>query len=132
VFGVKSRKFSYLPHLLQHLYTSSCFLTPIRLTLMLTPRVLGTFVCVLLLQVLCKMRRLQSGAKRALSSSPSSQSSGSHSNDSRSRSLARSSSFLPSPHEIAGSSHYLAQGDVPMTTDGDGISIRTTVEMGKY
>jgi hypothetical protein len=76
------------------------------------------------------MRRLLSQVKRALSSGPSIQGSGSHSSDNRS--LARSSSFVPSPHETAGLSHYLAQGDVPMTTDSDDISIRTTVEMEKY
>jgi hypothetical protein len=39
---------------------------------------------------------------------------------------------MPSPHETAGSSRYLAQGDMPMTTDDDDISISTTVEMEKY
>jgi hypothetical protein len=70
--------------------------------------------------------------KRALSSGPSSQGSGSHSSYSRSQSSTRSSSFIPSLHETAGSSRYLAQGDVPMSTDGNTISIRTTVEMEKY
>jgi hypothetical protein len=70
--------------------------------------------------------------KRVLSSVPSSQGTGSHSIDSRSQSLAWSSSFVPSLHETTGSSHYLAQGDVPMTTDSDDISIRTTAEMEKY
>jgi hypothetical protein len=31
-----------------------------------------------------------------------------------------------------GSRHYLAQDDVPVSTDGDDISIRTTKEMEKY
>jgi hypothetical protein len=44
----------------------------------------------------------------------------------------RSSSFVPSPHGIAGSSRYLVQGDVPMTIDGDDISICTTADMEKY
>jgi hypothetical protein len=70
--------------------------------------------------------------KRALSSGPSNQSSGSHSSDNRSQSLVRSSSFVPSPHETIGSSRYLAQGDVPMTIDNDDISICTTAEMEKY
>jgi hypothetical protein len=87
---------------------------------------------VLLLQVLCRMRRLLSGVKRALSSGLSSQGSGSHSSDSRLQSSARSSSIVPSPHETTGSSRYLAQGDVPMTTDNDDISIRTTADMDKY
>jgi hypothetical protein len=39
---------------------------------------------------------------------------------------------MPSLHETAGSSRYHAQGDVPMTTDNDDISIRTIVEMEKY
>jgi hypothetical protein len=64
-----------------------------------------------------------SGMKRALSSGPSNQSSGSHSSDNWSQSSMRSSSFVPSPHETAGSSHYLAQGDVPMTTHNDDIPI---------
>jgi hypothetical protein len=70
--------------------------------------------------------------KRALSSGPSSQSSGSHSSDSGSQSSTQSLSFVPSPHKTAGSSHYLAQGGVPMTADNDDISIRTTMEMEKY
>jgi hypothetical protein len=78
------------------------------------------------------MRRLLSGVKQALSSGQSSQGSSSHSSDSRSQSSARSLSFMPSSHETAGSSHYLAQGDVTMTIDGDNISIRTTAEMEKY
>jgi hypothetical protein len=78
------------------------------------------------------MRRLLSGVKRALSSGPSSQGSGRHSSDSRSQSSVRSSSFVPSPHNTAGSSRYNAQGDVPMTIDNDDISIRTTAEMEKY
>jgi hypothetical protein len=39
---------------------------------------------------------------------------------------------VPSPHETAGSSHYLAHDDVPEVTKGDDTSIRTTEEMGKY
>jgi hypothetical protein len=39
---------------------------------------------------------------------------------------------MPSSHETAWSSRYHAQGDVPMTTDNDDISIRTIVEMEKY
>jgi phage gp29-like protein len=31
-----------------------------------------------------------------------------------------------------GSSHYLAHNDIPMVTDGDNISIRSTKEMNKY
>jgi hypothetical protein len=67
-----------------------------------------------------------------LSSSLSNQGSGSHSSDSRSQSLARSSSFVTAPHETAGSSRYLAHGDVPMAIDSDDISIHTTEEMEKY
>jgi hypothetical protein len=39
---------------------------------------------------------------------------------------------MPSPHETAGSSRYLALDDIPAATDGDDISIRTTEEMEKY
>jgi hypothetical protein len=92
---------------------------------MLTPRLLDTSCCVLLLQVLCRMKKLLSVVKRALSSSPSSRGSGSQDSP-------WSSSFVPSPHGTVGSSHYLAHNDVPEATDGDDISIRTTKEMEKY
>jgi hypothetical protein len=39
---------------------------------------------------------------------------------------------MPSPHETAGSSHYLAHDNVPAAMDGGDISIRTTKEMNKY
>jgi hypothetical protein len=39
---------------------------------------------------------------------------------------------MPSLHGTMGSSCYLALDDVPTTTDGDDISIRTTEEMEKY
>jgi hypothetical protein len=39
---------------------------------------------------------------------------------------------MPSLHGTAGSSHYLAQDDVPAATKGDDISIHTTEEMEKY
>jgi hypothetical protein len=39
---------------------------------------------------------------------------------------------MPSSHEIGGSIRYPAHDDVPMATDGDDISIHTTVEMEKY
>jgi hypothetical protein len=39
---------------------------------------------------------------------------------------------VPSTHETAGSSHYLAHDDVPEATNSDDISIRTTEEMEKY
>jgi hypothetical protein len=86
----------------------------------------------LLLQVLCWMKKLLSGVKRALSSGPSSQGFGSRSSDNESQDSLRSSSFVPSPHGTAGSSCYLANDDIPETTDGDDISIRTTEEMEKY
>jgi hypothetical protein len=44
----------------------------------------------------------------------------------------RSKFFVPSPHGTVGSSHYFAHDDVPTTTDGNDISIRTTEEMEKY
>jgi hypothetical protein len=36
------------------------------------------------------------------------------------------------PHGTIGSSHYLAHDDIPESTDGDDISIRTTEEREKY
>jgi hypothetical protein len=39
---------------------------------------------------------------------------------------------MPLPHEIGGLIRYLAHDDVPMATDGDDISIRSTEEMDKY
>jgi hypothetical protein len=98
---------------------------------MLTPRVLGTSCCVLLLQVLCRMKVL-SGVKRVLLFGPSSRGSGSRSSDNGSQDSPRSSSFMPSPHGTVGSSRYLEHDDVPEATDGDDISIRTTEETGKY
>jgi hypothetical protein len=67
-----------------------------------------------------------------LLSGPSSQGSGSHSGDNGLQHSLRSSSFVPSPHETAGSSRYLAHNDVPKDTDGDDISIYTTEEMENY
>jgi hypothetical protein len=100
--------------------------------LMLTPRVLGTFCCVLLLQVLCRMKKLLSGVKQALSSGPSSRGSGSCSSNNGSQDSMRSSSFMPSPHGTAGSKCYLPHDDVPEATDDDDISICTIEEMEKY
>jgi hypothetical protein len=99
--------------------------------LMLTPRVLGTSCCVLLLQVLCRMKKLIGGVNRAFSSSPYSRGSGSRFGDG-SQDTARSSSFVRSPHETGGSIRYLAHNDFPMAMDGDDISIRSTEEMKKY
>jgi hypothetical protein len=39
---------------------------------------------------------------------------------------------MPSSHGTAGSSCYLAHNDIPVATDGDDISIRTTEEMEQY
>jgi hypothetical protein len=117
---------------MQSLYTTICFLSPIQLTLTLTPRVLGTSCGVLLLHVLCRVNKLLSGVKRALSSGPSSRGSGSRSGDNGSQDLPQSLSFVPSPHGTVGSSRYLAHDDVPVATNGDDISIRTTEEMEKY
>jgi hypothetical protein len=99
---------------------------------MLTPRVLGTSCCVLLLQVLCKMKKLLSGVKQVLSSSPSSRGSGSRSGENGSQDSPRSSSFVPSPHGTMGSSQYLAHDDVPKAMNGDDISIHITKSMEKY
>jgi hypothetical protein len=99
---------------------------------MLAPRVLGTSYCVLLLQVLCRMKKLLSAVKRALSFGPSSRGSSSRSGDNGSQDSPWSSCFVPSPHRTAGSSRYLAHDDIPVATDDDDISIRTTEEMNKY
>jgi hypothetical protein len=77
------------------------------------------------------MKKLIGGVKRAFSSGPSEQGSGSRSGDG-SHDSAWSSSFVPSPHKTGGSIHYLAHGGVPMATDGDNISIHSTEEMEKY
>jgi hypothetical protein len=76
--------------------------------------------------------KLLSGVKWALSSVPSSWGPSSRSGDNRSQDSPRSSSFVPSPHGTVGLSHYIAHDDVPKTTNGDDISIRTTKEMEKY
>jgi hypothetical protein len=98
---------------------------------MLTPRVLGTSCCVLLLHVLCNMKKLIGRVKRAFSSGPSSRGFASCSSDGSQHSTG-SSSFVPSPRETWGSILYLAYDDVPMTMDGDDISICSTEEMEKY
>jgi hypothetical protein len=77
------------------------------------------------------MKKMIGGVKRAFLSGPSSRGSGSRSDDG-SQDFARSSPFMPSPHEAEGSIRYLAHDDVPMATDGDDISICSTEEMGKY
>jgi hypothetical protein len=107
-----------------------CFLPPVRLTL--TPRVIGTSCCVLLLQVLCMMKKLLSGVKRAVSSGCSSRGSASRSSDNRLQDSPRSSSFVPLPCGTTGSSCYLAHDYVPEATDDDDISICTTEVMEKY
>jgi hypothetical protein len=100
--------------------------------LILTPRVLDTFCCVLFLQVLCRMKKFLGGVKRVFSSGSSSRGSSSHSNNSRSQDSPQSSSFVPSSHGTAGLSRYLAHDDVPEATNSDNISICTTEEIEKY
>jgi hypothetical protein len=77
------------------------------------------------------MKKLIGGVKPVFSSGLSSQGSGSRSGDG-SQDSTRSSSFMPSPHENMGSIRYLAHDDVPMATDGDNISFRSTEEMEMY
>jgi hypothetical protein len=77
------------------------------------------------------MKKLIGGVKQAFLSGSSSRGSSSCSDDG-SQDSAQSSSFMPSPHETGGSIRYLAHDDVPMATDGDDISIRSTEEMEKY
>jgi hypothetical protein len=98
---------------------------------MLTPRVLTSY-CVLLLQVLCRMKKLLSAVKQALKSDPSSRGSDSRSVHKISQDSSRSSSFVPSPHGATWSSCYPAHDDILETMDGDDISIHTTEEMEKY
>jgi hypothetical protein len=100
--------------------------------LTLTPRVLGTSCCVLLLQVLCRMKKLLSGVKRELSSGPSSRGSSSCSGNNGSQDSPQSSLFMPLPQGTAGLSHYLSRDDGPAAMDGDDISIHTTEEMERY
>jgi hypothetical protein len=83
---------------------------------------------VLLLQVLCMMKKLIGGEKRAFLFCPSSGGFGSHFGDG-SQDSTQSSSFVPSPHETGGSIRYLGHDDIPMATDGDDISIRRTKEI---
>jgi hypothetical protein len=78
------------------------------------------------------MKKLLSEVKRALSSGPSSQGSGSRSGDNGLQDSSWSSSIVPSPHKTVGSSHYFAHDNVLEATNGDDISIRTTEEMEKY
>jgi hypothetical protein len=78
------------------------------------------------------MMKLLSGVKRALSPGPSSRGSSSRSGNNRLQDSPSSSSFVPSLHETAGSSSYLAHNDTPEAMDGDVISIHTTEEMEKY
>jgi hypothetical protein len=78
------------------------------------------------------MKKLLSGVKRALSSSPSNRGSGSRFGDNGSQDSLRSSSFVPSPHGTVGSSHYLAHDDVPEAMNGDDISIHIAEEMEKF
>jgi hypothetical protein len=77
------------------------------------------------------MKKLLGGVKRAFSSGPSSQCSGSRSGDG-SEDSARSSSFVPSPHKTGESIRNLAHDDVPLATNGDDISICSSKEMEKY
>jgi hypothetical protein len=99
-----------------------CFLPPVRLTLMVTPRVLGPCCCELMLQVLWRMKKLTGGVKWAFLSGSSSWGSSSHSGDG-SQGSAQSSSFVPSSREIGGSICYPTHDDVPKATDGEDISI---------
>jgi hypothetical protein len=77
------------------------------------------------------MKKLIDGVKQVFSSIPSSRGSGSHSSDG-SQDSTWSSSFMPSPHETGGSIRYLTHDNIPMATDGDGISIHSTEELEKY
>jgi hypothetical protein len=112
--------------------TTLCFLLLVRLTLTLTPRMLGTSCCVLLLYVLCRMKKLLSGVKRVLSSGPSCRGSGLYFSDNGSHDSSQSSSFVPLLHRTMGSIRSLTHDDVHEATNDDDISICTTEEMEKY
>jgi hypothetical protein len=77
------------------------------------------------------MKKLIGGVKRVFSSGLSNRGSGSRSGDG-SQDSARSSSFVPSPHETVGLIRYLTHDDVPMAMDDDNISICSTEEIEKY
>jgi hypothetical protein len=98
--------------------------------LKLTPKVLGASCCMLLLQVLC--REVVEWSEVSTLVWPIHRGSGSRSGDNGLQDSSQSSSFMPSPHGTAGSIRYLAHDDVPMATDGDDISIRSTEEIEKY
>jgi hypothetical protein len=78
------------------------------------------------------MKKLLSGVKRVLTSGPSNRGSSSRSGDNISQDSTPSSSFVPSPHGSAGSSHYLTHDNIPEATDGNDISIRITKETERY
>jgi hypothetical protein len=80
---------------------------------------------------MCRMKKLIGGLERAFSSSPSSRCSGSCSGDG-SQDIARSASIVASPHETGGLIRYPAHDDVPMATNGNDISIRSTEEMDNH
>jgi hypothetical protein len=82
--------------------------------------------------VLCRIKKLLSEVKQALSFGPSSQGSGSRSDDNGLQDSPQPSSFVPLPHGTAGSSCYLTHDDVPVAMVDDDISIHTTEEMEKY
>jgi hypothetical protein len=67
-----------------------------------------------------------------LSSGPSNQGSGSCSGDNGLQDSPRSSSFMPSPHETAGSSCFLAHYDISKATNDEDISFCTIEEMENY
>jgi hypothetical protein len=85
--------------------------------LTLTPMVLGTCCCMLLLQMLCRMKKLVGGVKRVFSSSLSNRGLGSRTGDG-SQDSEWSSFFVPSPHETKGSICYLAHDSIPMAREG--------------
>jgi hypothetical protein len=72
------------------------------------------------------MKKLLSGVKQALSSSPFNRGSGSCSGDNGSQDSPWSSSFVKSLHGNMRLSPYLAHDDLPEAMNGDDISIYTT------
>jgi hypothetical protein len=123
--------------LLVWLLTSSLhklfFFLLVRLTLTLTPRVLGTLACVhCFCEYFCRMKKLSHGLKNIFSPGTSHHGSGSHSSsDGMSLDSRRFSSFMPLHHEAAPSSHHPVNVETPPIDDDD-ISIHSHGELERF
>jgi hypothetical protein len=110
------------------------FLSPIRLTLTLTPRVLGTLACVCCFcECFCRMKKLSHGLKMIFSPSTSHHGLGSHSlSDGMSLNSRQFSSSMPAQHEATPSSHHLVHMEMPPIDDDDDISTRNHEELARF